>query len=90
MRTTESLDRGVPFGQYEYVDITFGTADTDVRIRHQLKAAPLTEVYYLVVKTDRATVIYTGTETLWDQQHIVLKSNVANAVVTLLLFTRKL
>jgi len=90
MRTTESLDRGVPFGQYQYVDITFGAANTDYRIRHDLKAVPLTEVYYTVVKKDRATDVYTGTVTLWDEQHIILKSTVANAQVTILLFTRKL
>jgi hypothetical protein len=90
MRTTESLDRGVAFGQYEYVDVTFGSANVDLRIRHQLKVTPLTEVYYIVVKKDRAADVYTGTLSLWDQQHITLKSDVADLEATILLFTRKL
>jgi hypothetical protein len=85
----ESLDSGLAFSQYEYQDVTFGTADTDLRIRHELKVYPYTEVYYLVVKKDRAADVYTGDVTLWDQQHITLKSDVADLQATILLFTRK-
>ena len=85
----ESLDRGISFGQYEYQDVTFGTVNTDVRIRHDLKVYPYTDVYYLVVKKDRAGDVYTGDLTLWDQQHITLKADVADLQATILLFTRK-
>lgn len=85
----ESLDRGLSFSQYEYVDVTFGTVNTDVRIRHQLKVYPYTEVYYIVVKKDRAGDVYTGDVSLWGQQHITLKSDVADLQATILLFTRK-
>lgn len=82
------IPRGQAYGQYQYVDVTFPTANTDVRIRHDLKAVPLTEVYYTIVKKNKAGDVFTGTESLWTQQHIVLQASVANLSVTLLLFTR--
>lgn len=82
------LERGAAFGQYQYVDVTFTLANTDLRIRHELKAVPYDEVYYIPIKKDVATDIYNGTASLWSQQHIALKATVP-ATVTLLLFTRK-
>lgn len=84
----EMLNRGAAFGQYQYVEAAFGTANTDLRIRHNLKAIPATEVYYLVVKKDVAGDVYTGTLSLWDQQHVALKCDTANLNATILLFTR--
>lgn len=87
MNELQLLERGQAYGQYEYVTVTFPTANTDTRIAHQLKAVPYTEVYYSVVKKDKATDIFTGTAA-WSAQFIILQSSVANATVTLLLFTR--
>jgi hypothetical protein len=88
MKNFELIERGAAFGQYQYIDVLFPTANTDVRIRHELKAVPLTEVYYIVVKKDRAADVYTGTVSLWSQQHITLKSDTAELSATILLFTR--
>lgn len=82
------VDRGIAFGQYEYIEVEFPSADVDVRIRHQMKVSPFTEVYYIPVKMDRAAIVYNGTLSLWSPQYIALKSNTAGLTATLLLFTR--
>lgn len=83
-----TVDRGGAYGQYEYQEVVFGGANENLRIRHQMKASPFTEIYYIVVKKDKAADVYIGDLSLWDQQHIALKSSVANLNATLLLFTR--
>ena len=80
--------RGEAYGQVQYVDVDFPTANVDVRIGHFLKAVPFTEVYYTVVKKNIAGDIYTGTLSLWEPQVIALKSDTSGMSVTLLLFTR--
>lgn len=84
------IDRGAAFSQYEYQDVEFTTLNTDVRLRHQMKVYPYTEVYYLVVKKNMAGDVFTGTLALWDQQHIALQSSVSGLSATILLFTRSI
>jgi hypothetical protein len=83
------IERGAAYGQTQYVDVSFPTANTDVRIRHFLKAVPYTAVYYTVVKKSAAGDVYTGTASLWGPQYIALKSDTAGLEVTLLLFTKE-
>lgn len=83
------LRRGAFSGQYEYQEVTFPNANEDVRIRHNLKAVPFTDIYYLPIQKDKAGDIYTGTLSLWTPDTISLKSTVSNLTITLLLFTRR-
>lgn len=85
----KELAKGLAFDGLQYVDVTFGAADTDLDIRHTLNPTSFEDVGYLVVKADRATSIYndqTGTRRPWGQGYIILRSSVADATVTLLLF----
>lgn len=88
-RDVQLLFRGVPFAQYQYIDVVFTTADTDVRLRHDLKVVPFTSLSYLVVRANKATTIYDGDVTTWDPSHFSVKSSEADAEVTLLIFSRR-
>lgn len=79
---------GSPYIDFQYVTVTFGSADTDLDIRHDLRPANPENIYYAVVKADRATSIYndqSGTRRAWNTGYIILRSSAASAVVTLLL-----
>ena len=84
----EMLERGAAYSQYQYVDVVFGTANTDVRIRHNMKAVPYTNIFYYVVKKDKAGDVYTGSAALWGPQYVALRSDTADMQATILLFTR--
>ena len=85
-----ALLRRLPIAQYEYVDVTFGSANTDYDIRYtSLKPPNPQEVRYLVVSSDRACQVYedlSGTRRAWASGFVILKCSTANAVVRLLLF----
>jgi hypothetical protein len=92
-RQSEDIARGIPHGQYQYVDVVFNsTADGDTMIRHNLQPALPTEIDYQVVGKDRACDVYHSTaldSRQWGANYIVLKCNAASANVTLLLTTRR-
>lgn len=88
-RDVQLLFRGVPFAQHQYIDVTFTDANAGVRLRHDLKPIPFTSLGYLVIRADRETVVYDGDLSEWDQNHFSVKSSVADANVTLLVFTRR-
>lgn len=80
---------GLPYVAFEYVDVIFGGADTDLDIRHGLRPANPENIHYEVIKTDRSTVIYndqSGTRRPWGAGYVILRSSAASAVVTLRLF----
>jgi hypothetical protein len=80
----------VPYGAFEYVDVTFGTANTDQIVEHTLETVYPEDVNYELVKADRATAIYndqSASRRPWGRGYIILRSSVANAQVRLLLTT---
>ena len=82
------VERNTPYSAYEYVTVTFGSANTDRDIRHSLRPLSPENIHYQLVESDRSTTIYhdqTGTRRAWGPGYIVLRSSVASAVVTLLL-----
>ena len=84
------LEGGIPATSFEYVDVTFGSANVDHDILTALRPASPEDIAYLVVRADRATSLYhdqSGTRRPWGAGYLVLRSSVANAVVRLLLFT---
>lgn len=83
------LLRSTPFVNFEYVTVTFGSANTDADIRHTLRPASPEDVRYIVVSADRAADLYhdqSGTRKPWGDGYIILRSNIAGLVATLLLF----
>lgn len=89
LRQLQLLRRGSPIGQYEYQVVTFPVAGVDVRIRHELKAVPYTQVYYMVIQQDAPASIYHSSFEAWDQNHIALRSDTSGTTATLLLFTQR-
>lgn len=89
----EELSRGVAYGQYQYVEVTFNsTPDTDTIVRHQLNPATPEDVDYQVVKKNQACDVYDNQgldRRPWGDGFIVLRSTVASATVVLLLTTRR-
>lgn len=84
----KELAKGVPFDAFQFIEVSFGAADTDLDIPHTLAPLDPESLGYLVLKADRATSIYhdqTGTRRPWTRDYIVLRSSTANAVITLLL-----
>lgn len=91
-RTIQQLERKVdrqdPFAQYQRVVVTFGAADTDVDIAHQLKPATAESIEYIVLRRDKAGDVYhdtSATRIPWAEGLIRLRCETADAVVTLLL-----
>lgn len=81
-----------PFASYQYVTVTFGTANTDLDIVHTLAAPDPDAIDYQVVRADRAVVVYhdaSGGRRPWVAGRLTLRANTANAVVDLLLTVRK-
>ena len=93
MRQSEDIARGIPHGQYQYVDVTFNSsANTDTLVRHELHPNLPDEIDYQVVGKDRACDVYhdaTLDHRPWGTNYIVLRCSVASANVTLLLTTRR-
>lgn len=79
-------DRNRATAQSLLVTHTFpATADTDSAIRHDLPRARYRDVHYQVVRKDRACDVYAGDKTA-EPGVLYLRSTVADAAVTLLLF----
>lgn len=78
-----------PFKDFQFVNVTFGTANADLDIRHDLIPDDPENIRYWVVWSDRATSLYhdySGTRKAWGKGYIILRSSVASAVVKLLIF----
>jgi hypothetical protein len=80
-----ALEPRLPFGRTAYATVTFGDADTDTPIPHDLPPGRYRDVHYLPVRLDRATILSTGS-TPPSPGLLYLQSSVADATATLLLF----
>ncbi len=81
--------RATPASHFEYVTVTFTSANTDQDIKVTLMPGDPENIEYLVVRKDRACDIYhdqSGTRRAWVAGRITLKSTIASAKVRLLLF----
>jgi hypothetical protein len=79
--------RSTPFGQFEYQKVTFGVANTDVAVRHNLKPSTPGQVGYIVVQQSAAGSVYqdsTATRRAWSDATLYLRAS-APMVVQLLL-----
>jgi hypothetical protein len=90
VRSNEQLERrhleSVPFSRFQYVDVVFGDADTDVVVEHQLQTTDPEAVNYEVVRADRAGFVYhdqTASRRLWGTGFVLLRSSVADLSVRL-------
>ena len=82
----------VPFADYTFVDVTFGTANTDYIIEHDMSARKPEDIRWLTVKNNTSGVVYRDNGTpprAWGEGYVVLKCSAANAEVRLLLFLEK-
>ncbi len=89
MALEQQLDRRVFSAQWEEVSIVFGSADVDFDIVTALRPPDPENIRYLVVGCDRATSLYhdqSATRRPWGVGYVVLRSSVANAVVTVVLY----
>lgn len=91
---TDITLKQVPIGEYEYVDATFGLADSDVAIPYEkLKTEDLQAIRWWDVCPGSAidgtpAHVYKGA-TRFGQGYIVLRSTVAGYRTRLLLFTER-
>lgn len=90
MAVARDLGTFSPFGYYEWVDITFTTADTDVvAVYTELQPQDPDLVRFLVVSNTTGGVVYrdgSASATPWTQGMVKLRCSAANAVVRVLLF----
>ncbi len=86
--------KGEPFGQFQYVEVTFpDVANTDTNIQHELTLDATDRVRWIVVSarssvTPDAFSIYEDTSTTrraWGKHNIILRCTQPSIKVTLLL-----
>lgn len=80
----ERFQASTPTTRYEYVDVFFETADTDVVVRHQLRPQYPDTVNYEVVQATAPTTIYhdgSVERREWTSDTVLLRSNVSNVRV---------
>jgi len=79
-----------PFAEWQEVDVTFpATANTDCIIPHLLTPVNPESINYIPIRKGQAADIYhdtSGTRKPWQRNYIILRSSVASAKVTLLLY----
>lgn len=82
-------ERSWPFGQYEYVDVTFPpTAGEDVVVRYEkLRPESYGDVRWIDVCPNGA-MVSKGAKA-WGSQYVVLKANVASYETRVLLFVER-
>jgi hypothetical protein len=82
-----------PFARYERVTVTFSIgANVDTAVSYRMQVRDPEAIDYLIVGKDRAADIYNDksiTRRLWTPGTLYLRSSVADAVVTLLIFEYK-
>lgn len=77
----------LPAQRYEYVVVTFDTADLDVTIPHSLRPVNPEEVMFTVARLSGASVVYqdlSATRKPWQRGHIFLRASVPVGAVLLL------
>lgn len=86
------FEESSPFIRYEYVEVTFGTANTDKDIRTSIRVADPDDIQYQLVKADRACTIYndqSSTRKVWQAGYVILRCSVASANCRILLTTKR-
>lgn len=88
----EELSRN-PYATSEIVEVTFPSgADSDHIIRHSLRPLDPEAIDYEVIRQEQAAIVYHdagASRRIWSTGYVVLRCNVASAVVTLRLSTRR-
>ena len=86
------FEQSSPFIQYEFVEVTFGTANVDKDIRTSLRVADPDDLNYQLVRSDRATTLYhdqSSTRKVWQDGYVILRSSVASANCRILLTAKR-
>lgn len=86
------FEESTPFIKFEYVDVTFGSANVDKDIRTSISVASPDDIDYQLVKSDRATILYndqSSTRKVWQDRYVILRSSVANANCRILLTAKR-
>jgi hypothetical protein len=81
-----------PFTNYQYVEVTFGAADTDLDLRHGLRVALPDDIDYTLMRSDRSTNIYhdqSASRKVWGSNYVILRSSAANANCRILLTSKR-
>lgn len=88
---TASPETGIPFDSFEFVQAQFTQPGVDEPVFHNLNPEDPDTVYYIpVAKSCDCTISDARRDgASWGRDRIVLRSNVAPAVVTLLLVTKR-
>lgn len=74
----ERFNTASPFTRYEFVDVSFDTADLDTLVAHTLAPTQGDDVRYIVVGISGAATIYHDQSTTrrpWQQGHIYLRAS---------------
>ena len=96
---TDTISRQLPFGQYEYVDVVFGPANTDVVVPYtNLRVDDRSKIYWIDTQqggTAAGTIavvyrVINSPATAFGPNYIVVRCNVANYRTRLLLFTERI
>lgn len=93
------LRRSLPFGAYQYVDVTFNAvADADTDIRHSLRTDDPEAIDWEVVQwrfdapPGGGVVVYkdvSATRRPWGRGYVILRCNLASVAATLRLSIRR-
>ena len=79
-----------PFGFYEYVDVTFTTANQDVDVVYgELRPEFPEDVRFIVVDVDKGGVVYrdrTASRKKWQAGLLFLRCSAANTTARILLY----
>jgi hypothetical protein len=94
-RNLGPINRGLPFGQYEFVDVTFNsTANGDTEVKHSLVISDPEAVRVIPVTWSFASTPLespyiwrnsASTRRPWGQGYIILRCNLASAQARILL-----
>lgn len=57
-RDARILSKALPFERYQFVTVRFTTPNEDVKVPHDLEPSEIRDVFYIVARTNRPTLIY--------------------------------
>lgn len=82
-----------PFAKFTFVDVTFGTVNTDYIVAHTLDTPDPEVIRWWAISNDTAGVVYRDSSAgkrTWGEGYVVLRCSVADATVRLLLFVEQI
>jgi hypothetical protein len=95
----KAIERGIPFGAYEFVDVTFTAANTDTIVPYTLRTDDPESIRWIDISRGS---VYSGSETPghvfrsgnstrknWAPSYLVLQSSVAGYATRLFLFVER-